>query len=115
MRAEFTKLANGRAQRSGNRLRGSLAGGLPRRTPRARRGREKVVVGNWMVTTDVVLDFAVRRGWGMALVDVPANHANITNHESLDPGVFGARRFKHEDRRGRSLGAGTSYWCGDDD
>ena len=28
MRAEFTNLANGRAQRSGNRLRGSLAGGV---------------------------------------------------------------------------------------
>jgi hypothetical protein len=44
-----------RAQRSGNRLRGSLAGGLPRRTPRARRGREKIRVGSWMVTTDVVI------------------------------------------------------------
>jgi hypothetical protein len=54
-------------------------------------------------------------GGRMARVGLPANHANITNHESLDPGVFGARRFKHEDRRGRSLGAGTSYWCGDDD
>jgi hypothetical protein len=61
---------------------GWRAGVLPRRTPRARRGREKVVVGNWMVTTDVVIDFAVRRGWGMALVDVPANHANIANRET---------------------------------
>ncbi len=53
-----------RAQRSGNRFRGLRAGVLPRRTPRARRGQEEIVVGNWMVTTDVVMDFAVRRGWG---------------------------------------------------
>jgi hypothetical protein len=77
-----TQRSGTRTQRSGTRFGGWRAGVLPRRTPRARRGREKVVVGNWMVTTDVVIDFAVRRGWGMALVDVPANHANIANRET---------------------------------
>jgi hypothetical protein len=55
------QIGRARAQRSGNRFRGLRAGVLPRRTPRARRGQEEIVVGHWMVTTSVVMDFAVRR------------------------------------------------------
>jgi hypothetical protein len=57
MTRKITELGKGRSG-------GLRAGVLPRRTPRARRGQEEIVVGNRMVTTNVVIDFAVRRGWG---------------------------------------------------
>ena len=40
---------------------GLHAGVLPRRTPRARRRREKVVMGKRMMTKDVVIGFVRRR------------------------------------------------------
>jgi hypothetical protein len=45
------------------------------------------VVGNWMVTTNVVMDFAVRRGWGN-----------------------GSRRGPRNDTEDHGIGEGTIGW-----